>query len=106
MDGFLFIFPLTLCENIFCDSVVAKMPNKAIGWVLLASVFMCSISYFWYDNANYQGLQYTHYHDLAYYETLMTQVKSLDGYSDDMSVAILGEFNDHSAEAGSLMEYR
>ena len=41
---------------------------------------------------------------MAYFETLATQVKSLDGYTPDLKVALVGDgFDDPTFKAGSLM---
>ena len=104
---FIFIYPLILCDNLEVDeeTVFRKRICGLISNVTAIASGLCIILFFWYDNANYQGLQYTHYHDMAYFQTLMTQVKSLEGYREDMPVAILGEFDDDTNRAGSLMEY-
>ncbi|MCR5234630.1 MAG: glucosyltransferase domain-containing protein [Lachnospiraceae bacterium] len=103
---FILIYPLLLCDG-FTDIPLLSggRINAVISYISCISVCVCIVIYFWFANANYQGLQYTHYHDMAYFQTLMTQIKSLDGYNGDMPVAILGEFEDSTNNAGSLMGY-
>ena len=103
---FVLVYPLILCDR-FEDGQkgIFVRFQKIVSWLCAVSAAMCIVIYFWYANANYQGLQYTHYHDMAYFQTLMTQVKSLQGYDGEMPVAILGEFDDPTNKAGSLMDY-
>lgn len=42
-------------------------------------------------------------HDLAYFETLVTQIKSVENYRDEMEVVLIGgTMNDETNRAGSL----
>ncbi len=103
---FILLYPMVLCDKFAETPVIfGELIKNIMSYISCAAVGVCIIIYFWYANANYQGLQYTHYHDMAYFQTLMTQIKSLDGYDQDMPVAILGEFDDSTNKAGSLMEY-
>ncbi|MDO4188914.1 MAG: glucosyltransferase domain-containing protein [Lachnospiraceae bacterium] len=96
---FVFILPLALYDKRHVlDS------KDIIGRVLCVSVFVNILIYIWFANGNYQALQYTMYHDMAYFETLTTQVKSLDGYTPELKVALVGDhFEDPTFKAGALM---
>ena len=48
------------------------------------------ITYIWFANGNYLAMEYTNIHDNAYFTVLMTQIKSVEGYRDDMPVALIG----------------
>ena len=74
------------------------------GWITLGSVLSIILVYIWYANGNYMALQYADYHDLAYYEVMLSQIKSTKGYTDDTPVIILGQnYTDHSFRAGNLV---
>lgn len=49
------------------------------------------LTYIWFANGNYLALEYTNQHDNAYYQTLMTQIKSIDGYGEDMPITMIGK---------------
>lgn len=110
--AFVFILPIVLYEKrnrvliqrVRNDGNCDSKKKDIIGRTLCISVFINVLVYIWFANGNYQALQYTTYHDLAYFETLATQVKSLDGYTPDLKVALVGDrFDDPTFKAGSLM---
>ena len=110
--AFVFILPIVLYEKrnrvliqrVSNDGNCDSKKKDIIGRTLCISVFINILVYIWFANGNYQALQYTTYHDLAYFETLATQVKSLDGYTPDLKVALVGDrFDDPTFKAGSLM---
>lgn len=73
-------------------------------WGVSVAALVIAVIYIWYANGNYMSLQYTQYHDLAYFETLVTQLKSAEGYEDGLPLAVVGnEFVDSSHTTGSLM---
>ena len=101
---FVFILPIVMYDKYRCGLTDTTRKDYA-GRVLCISIFACILVYIWFANGNYQVLQYTTYHDLAYFETLATQVKSLDGYTADMPVAFVGDgFDDPTFSAGGLMD--
>ena len=107
--SFVFILPIVLYEKrnrvlLQGEGNLVSKKKDIIGRTLCISVFINILVYIWFANGNYQALQYTTYHDLAYFETLATQVKSLDGYTPDLKVALVGDrFDDPTFKAGSLM---
>lgn len=78
--------------------------QKGIQWAAaLVSAVMIGV-YIWYANGCYLSLEYTKYHDMAYYETMVTQIKSVEGYRDDMPVAIIGNtITDDTHTLGSML---
>lgn len=107
---YIFVTPLVLYDR-YVRTLYDKRENKGkgkkdyIGRVLCISLFCNVLVYIWFANGNYQALQYTTYHDLAYFETLATQIKSLDGYTPDLKVALVGDgFDDPTFRAGGLMD--
>ena len=107
--AFVFILPIILYEKrnrvlLQDEGNLVSEKKDIIGRTLCISVFINILVYIWFANGNYQALQYTTYHDLAYFEILATQVKSLDGYTPDLKVALVGDrFDDPTFKAGSLM---
>lgn len=101
---FLLVF-LIIWADAFCRNIEKHRYFKVLGqWaaVLVSSVMIAV--YVWYGNGCYMSLEYTKYHDLAYYETMITQIKSLDGYTDDMRVAFIGDtVTDNTNNMGSLV---
>lgn len=82
----------------------AKNCGRLMHWGVSAAACVIALIYVWYANGNYMSLQYTQYHDLAYFETLVTQIKSVEGYEDGLPLAVIGtEFEDSAHTAGSLI---
>ena len=97
---FVFIISIACLEAIrTCNSDITAMPNKMVidkAGTLLNSVtavmlVITVITYIWFANGNYLAMEYTNQHDNAYYQTLMTQIKSVDGYHADMPITMIGK---------------
>ena len=107
--AFVFLVPLAVIERVWMRPVAQTEKERwfhtVFSWGGTLAGAVAVLVYIWFANGNYQALQYTNYHDLAYYTVIMTQVKSLDGYRDDLPVAIVGEeITDETNRAGSLMD--
>ncbi|MCR4654869.1 MAG: glucosyltransferase domain-containing protein [Lachnospiraceae bacterium] len=63
---------------------------KAADIVTSIALTAAVITYIWFANGNYLAMEYTNIHDNAYFTVLMTQIKSVEGYTDDMPVALIG----------------
>lgn len=63
---------------------------KAADIVTSVALTAAVITYIWFANGNYLSMEYTNMHDSAYFDALMTQIKSVDGYREDMPVALIG----------------
>lgn len=103
---FLPVFPVVFMDRFAICMNGYERVKKGMQWVIfLASAVIIAI-YIWYANACYMSQEYTKYHDLAYYETIVTQIKSLDGYTDEMHVALIGdeEVEDKTNNLGGLLE--
>lgn len=64
--------------------------KKAVDIVTSISLVAAVITYIWFANGNYLAMEYTNNHDNAYFTVLLTQIKSVEGYRDDMPVALIG----------------
>lgn len=106
---FIFFVPLAALERVLMRTEAhgekERLLQTAVSWGGTMAASTAVFVYIWFANGNYQALQYTNYHDLAYYAVIMTQVKSLDGYRDDLPVAVVGEtIKDETDRAGALLE--
>ena len=83
--------------NVSDCAVVTGFMEKSFSIVNIATAVAVSITvltYIWFANGNYLAMEYTNMHDNAYYQTMMTQIKSLDGYRDDMKLVVIGKPTD------------
>ena len=97
---FVFIISIACLEAIrTCNADITAIHNKTVidkAGTLLNSVtavmlVITVITYIWFANGNYLAMEYTNQHDNAYYQTLMTQIKSVDGYHADMPITMIGK---------------
>ena len=73
-------------------------------WVAEIICVVMLATYIWYGNGCYMSLEYTKSHDMAYFQTMITQIKSVEGYEDNLPVAFVGDnIEDVTNNQGSLM---
>ncbi len=72
--------------------IFKKLPpvKSLMEWAATAVSVVLLFFYVWYGNGNYMSMDYTKMRDFAYLETMVTQIKSLDGYSDELPLAFIG----------------
>lgn len=101
---FLLIFAVVWVEYFYFYIEKAKVFATLMQWAAAAmSVVMLAV-FIWYGNGSYMAMEYTKMHDLAYFETMVTQIKSLDGYSDELPLIVVGtKVDDATNGAGSLI---
>lgn len=88
----LFCTPIFLAEICPEKSLVqCKYLTNLWDWVLTLSVIVIIINYVWQANGNYMSSYYTTQQTVAYFQTLVTRIKSVEGYSDKYPVAFIGE---------------
>ena len=80
------------------------------GWVMKAVDIVTSLAlaatviiYIWFANGNYLAMEYTNIHDNAYFTVLMAQIRSVEGYRDDMPVALIGTPSDNVTYSGRAL---
>ena len=80
-------------------------PAKSItNWVSALLTAALVIVFVWYANGNYMALEYTKYHDFSYVQTLITKIRSVEDYSQDKPVIVVGtQINDSTNGMGSLI---
>lgn len=61
--------------------------NTTMAVISIVTIF----TYIWFANGNYLAIEYTNQHDNAYYQALMTQMKSVEGYKVDIPIAMIGK---------------
>ena len=97
---FVFIISIACLEAIrTCNSDITAIPNKMVidkvesllNSVTAVMLVITVITYIWFANGNYLAMEYTNQHDNAYYQTLMTQIKSVDGYHADIPITMIGK---------------
>ncbi len=97
---FVFIISIACLEAIrTCNSDITAILNKMVidkvetllNSVTAVMLVITVITYIWFANGNYLAMEYTNQHDNAYYQTLMTQIKSVDGYHADMPITMIGK---------------
>ena len=97
---FVFIISIACLEAIrTCNSYITAIHNKMVidkagillNYVTAVMLVITVITYIWFANGNYLAMEYTNQHDNAYYQTLMTQIKSVDGYHADMPITMIGK---------------
>ena len=97
---FVFIISIACLEAIrTCNTDITAIPNKMVidkvetllNSVTAVMLVITVITYIWFANGNYLAMEYTNQHDNAYYQTLMTQIKSVDGYHADMPITMIGK---------------
>ena len=82
-----------------------RLCGRLMHWGISVSAIAITIVYLWYANGNYQTMWYTQQHDMAYFQTMVTQIKSAEGYRDGLPFAVIGErFEDSSHMSGSMYE--
>jgi hypothetical protein len=101
---FLLIFFLIWTERLAHEISGRQVASSLLQWAAIGLSGFVLFIYVWYGNGCYMSMEYTKYHDLAYFETMVTQIKSLEGYRDDMEVVIVGqEIEDETNQIGSLL---
>lgn len=98
-DVLLFIFPLVLCEEcIRFEEKSGKVWKMAgiLNWIITLTVVFSGIFYVYQDNAAYLEAELSLSAAKSYYTTLITQIKSLDGYQEEMEVVLVGENRDNT----------
>lgn len=101
---FLLVFLLVWVERFARELPKCRIVSSLMQWVAVGLAGFILIIYIWYGNGCYMSMEYTKYHDMAYFETMVTQIKSLEGYRDDMPVVMVGmEVEDKTHQVGSLL---
>lgn len=100
--AFMMIFPLVLI-----DRTVERQENRiTVGLEYIVTLILCVgvFCYCHFANAQYLSLHLSYEQSYSFCNTLITQIKSMDGYRDDMPVVLAGEkFVDDSLYHNDVM---
>jgi hypothetical protein len=91
---FLIILPICIADRVLADSKIdfrKLLVYLEYGIVTVSSVMV--LSYCHFANAQYLSIQLGYEQATSYYTSLVAQIKSTEGYSDELSVALISEGN-------------
>lgn len=79
-----------------------KKAEKALHSVVTACLLLFSVMYCRFDNACYLKAEFQQQQAISYFTTLITQIKSVDGYTDEMGVAFINQYNIQDASVSDM----
>lgn len=86
---------------IFVMSQISNMSHfiekKSLKYCCLFLLMILNLSYVRYDNTCYQRITLVQSKSISYFTTLITQIKSIEGYKSDMPVTYINEFKKKSS---------
>ena len=101
---FFFVFFLLWLDACFRNLKLHAPVKSITNWVSALLTAALVIVFVWYANGNYMALEYTKYHDFSYVQTLITKIRSVEDYSQDKPVIVVGtQINDSTNGMGSLI---
>lgn len=107
---FIYLFILVLLDKSMQTEASGlwyqRLTGQVMHWVVSLSAILIAVIYIWNANGNYLSLWYTQQHDIAYFQTMLTQIRSAEGYRDGLPFAIIGrnaEIKDSAHTTGSLI---
>lgn len=83
--------------------IIVKKLNLKMYSVYSFFLLITVLVYIWFANGNYLALEYTNVHDEAYFTTMMAQIKSVEGYNDDLPLVIIGQIQDEKSNTAGNM---
>ncbi len=93
---FFFVFFLLWLDACFRNLKLHAPVKSITNWVSALLTAALVIVFVWYANGNYMALEYTKYHDFSYVQTLVTKIRSVEDYSQDKPVIVVGtQINDN-----------
>lgn len=91
-----YLTPVLLLERIQ-DGKTGLLPLSSPRWRRAASALLAltlsltALNYIWQDNINHMTMYYADQQTVNYFSSMLTAVRSAEGYSQDKRLAILGE---------------
>ena len=109
---FVFLLPIVLWKNIDVENGVRQVLHRALGLIIVLDLALMTVGYGWHANLNYVALDYMNRETESYFTTLVTRIKSAEGYHDEYQVLFAGDGlisdahfqNPYSDYAGYLFE--
>ena len=87
----IFVFFIALVSRFDFSNVKVKKTGIALGIVL---ILYTNIYYTYYANRCYLGAEFNRQETISWMTTLITQIKSIDGFDENMRIAYLGGAED------------
>lgn len=87
---FVFLLPILFWKRIGVSGEIQQLLHGTSGFVLTVILVLSVLGYSWHANWNYVALDYMNRETTSYYTTLVTRIKSAEGYRDEYSVLFAG----------------
>ena len=95
-DIFIYIMPLLMLEKLEgmdgLSGLISAIVNK-LTWLQLVLILVMTIGYTYMDNAAYMKGEIAQEQAIAYFNQLITSIKSCEGFEDDMEIVLVGWSN-------------
>ncbi len=91
---FIFIMPIILLEHIERLEIHkkrARLCKNGICYCLLMLIWLLPVTYIYLDNASYMKMDFLTKQTSAWFTELVSEIKSTEGYSDELPVVYIGE---------------
>lgn len=94
----LMVYPTVLVlvvPVILLEKIESQIKNKSFGFLgggLVALLFLLSAIYIYYDNSAYLKATFLQEQTIAWYDTLIGEIKGTEGYKDEYPVAYIGMY--------------
>lgn len=88
---FIFLLPIILWKRIQVENGAGRLLLKIFGIGMAAVFVITALGYGWHANWNYVAVDYMNRETASYMTTLVTRIKSADGYRDEYPVLFVGE---------------
>ncbi len=95
-DIFIFILPLLLIERMEAGPVQVGIVNTimaAATWIQIVSITIMTLGYTYMDNAAYMKGEIAQEQAVAYFNQMITAIKTTEGFEDDMEIVLVGWSN-------------
>jgi len=85
---YVYILPICILERTDCK--IGGVIVQTGKYILAVMLSMLMLIYVYYDNVAYLKMNFVQEQATSYFNTLVTQIKSADGYKDEYPVVLLG----------------
>ena len=92
-DIFVYVLPLLLIERMEKTDFQTASVNSllsAVTWVQILALTVMTFGYVYMDNAAYMKGEIAQEQATAYFNQMVTAIKTTDGFSDDMEIVLVG----------------
>lgn len=90
---FVFLLPVFLIERLDVAEVKAGLQTtilSCVTWIQILALAVMAFGYIYLDNAAYMKAEIAEEQAVAYYTELVANIKSADGFTDDMEIVFVG----------------